>query len=56
MVVAVAAATAFVGSGWVQDVSTSSFVGVWAGAPKSRGGSDVRVLETGALAVEALPG
>lgn len=56
MAVAVAVVAGFVGSGWVQDVSPFSFVGVWAGTPKSRGGSDVRVLETGALAVEALPG
>lgn len=54
MVAAVAAA--FVGSEWVQDVAPSSFDGVWAGTTASRGGSNVRVLETGALAVEALPG
>lgn len=52
----VAAVAAFVGAGWVQDVAPPPFVGIWAGAPKSRGGSDVRVLEAGALAVEALPG
>lgn len=46
----------FVGSEWVQDVTLSPFVGFWAGSTASRGGSDVRVLETGTLVVEALPG
>lgn len=54
-VVVVLGAT-FVGSEWVQDVTLSPFVGFWAGSTASRGGSDVRVLETGTLVVEALPG
>jgi hypothetical protein len=49
-------AAMFVTSGWVQDIPPSPFVGVWAGAMASRGGSDVRVLEAGTLAVEALSG
>lgn len=54
--VAVAVAAASVCLGWVPDVAPSPFVGIWAGPPKSRGGSDVRVLEAGTLTVEALPG
>lgn len=49
-------AAAFVGTGSFQDVAPSPFARVWAGATASRGGSNLRVLETGALAVEALPG
>lgn len=54
LVAAVAAAR--VGSGRGQALAPSPFVGVCAGAVARQGGPSGGVLETGALAVEALPG
>lgn len=51
-----AVAAARVGSGRGQAIAPSPFVGICAGAVARQGGPSGGVLETGALAVEALPG
>lgn len=51
-----AVAAARLGSGRGQAIAPAPFLGVCAGAVARQGGTSGGVLETGALAVEALPG